>query len=148
VSARYKLAPFLRLVGNPTHADVAAVMGVTKETVHAWAARGMGAYLADRLAVAYGRHPVSIWPSWFDDSLALPLPRRLVRPCARCGTAFERTHPRRRFCSVRCKNLESSKQWKLRNPEIVSEYRHAYYAECGDYERARQRGDFRKEPAA
>ena len=138
---QYRLAPFLAAIGNPTHAEVAAVMGVTKETVHAWAIRGLGPFLADRLAVTYGLHPYCVWPSWFDDGLAVPTPRNLTRLCARrgCGQRFEKTHPRRRFCSTRCKNLVSSKKWKRQNKAVTREYRRSYYAECRDYELAQQR---------
>lgn len=45
---------------------LAEAVGVTPRTVHRWLAKGMTEEAADRAAVRLGRHPVEVWPDWYE----------------------------------------------------------------------------------
>lgn len=52
-------------------AALAALLAVTDRTIRRWLVGGLTEQQADRLAVQVAhRHPVQLWPSWFDDALA------------------------------------------------------------------------------
>jgi lambda repressor-like predicted transcriptional regulator len=92
---------------------------------------GLTDVLADRVACRLGFVPWEVWPDWFEPAF---------RSCAECAASFVPSpHPQHRFCSRKCRNVASSREWKRRNPETNRANRRAYYAEHGDYERARQR---------
>lgn len=43
---------------------IAEILGVTLEEVRKFRERGLGPFAADRLAIAAGFHPSSVWPAW------------------------------------------------------------------------------------
>jgi hypothetical protein len=103
---------------------------------------GLSADQADRWAVRCGLHPAEVWPEIVDEA---------KRPCAECSTPFFPHDKRHRFCTPLC----STRQWQrnryhtdpdFRARRIASAAR--YYAECGDYVRARVRQRARSEDAA
>lgn len=125
---RYALADLLAVVGGPPHREVAHVARVEVSTVHQWVQRGLSPWQADRLAVAYGRHPVAVWPTWFEDAL------KVKCACQGCTVWFlpeqgRRAH--RRFCSPRCKHRHNRRRWLARpeNRERHRAERKRYYHE-------------------
>lgn len=95
-----------------TAAETAAAVGVTRRTLHRWKAAGeVPLAIADRLAVAAGRHPSEVWPDYFE---RIDAERRARR------AALER----RRYRA----NLEAERARSR-----------AYYAEVADYVRAHKR---------
>lgn len=78
---RYPLEPLLRLI-TPLWASsgdehrqgaLAGVLGIDRTTVYRWNRLGVPECHADRVAIALGRHPGSVWPEWWahadDDGL-------------------------------------------------------------------------------
>jgi len=43
----------------------AQVLGCNRKTVYRWAAKGLCAESADRVAHHLGMHPANIWPNWW-----------------------------------------------------------------------------------
>lgn len=131
---RYPLEPLLTLTRvTPERLSVDA--GFNESTVRQARKRGgLTAATADRLAVAAGFHPAQVWPSWLDDEFA-----ECSVACGECGERFVPARVTNVYCTVKCKNRRSSREYRRRNPEWNRQQRAAYYAENGDYERARQR---------
>lgn len=59
--------------GRPPRANLVAhaalVLGVDRQYVYRWLHDGLGVYQADVVAVILGRHPVDIWPDWYELSV-------------------------------------------------------------------------------
>lgn len=65
---RYPYDPLARFLAK-TQTEMAAEIGVTRETVHRWKVTGVPEYAADALAIRLGLHPSIIWTDWFDIEL-------------------------------------------------------------------------------
>lgn len=50
-----------------THGDAARAMGVSRSQILRFLADGATPASADRVAIAAGRHPVEVWPDFYDD---------------------------------------------------------------------------------
>jgi plasmid maintenance system antidote protein VapI len=52
---------------DTTTSDLAARIGVDRRTLQRLVSRRrLRSDAADRIAIAFGRHPFEIWPEWFD----------------------------------------------------------------------------------
>jgi hypothetical protein len=136
VSVRYPLEPLAAATGREVH-DLLVRLGVTGSTMQDYKSRGISAVVADRMAVRCGLHPHSVWPEMRDDAIADLL---VTCEAADCDQTFIRSilgRPRR-FCGGACnrRHLLHSDPAKA---ELNRVLRRRYYAENGDYERARQR---------
>lgn len=59
--------PLLRVWG--TAAEIARALNVRERTVYRWLADGVSYDLADRIAVAAGRHPCELWgEAWWQET--------------------------------------------------------------------------------
>jgi hypothetical protein len=63
---RFPFRPLAIEAQAPTIDTLATRIGVSRRTVHRWAADGVPAHQADRAAIAIGSHPVCIWPDYHD----------------------------------------------------------------------------------
>lgn len=61
---RYPLAELERLVGHPSTADLARRTGLDAREVARYRTQGLTHEAADRAAVAFGLHPLNVWPSY------------------------------------------------------------------------------------
>ncbi len=61
----YPVRPLLDAAGVASCAEFGRLVGVDPARLQHNAARGLTDLLADRLAVAAGLHPGSVWPEWF-----------------------------------------------------------------------------------
>lgn len=125
---RYSLEGLVTASGL-SEAALARSVGLSGNTLKAVRRRGFSEDQADRYAVRAGLHPSMVWSDWFDGAAVV---------CPECEARFV-PRPNQRWCSRKCRNLASSREWKRRNAEKNRQARRAYYAENGDYERARQR---------
>lgn len=66
VTTRYPLAP---LLDGPIK-TVAQRAHIAPDVLRKYKQRGMTWLQADRVAIALGRHPADVWPTWVDDALA------------------------------------------------------------------------------
>lgn len=57
---------------------LAEVAGVCPSVVRRWRTTGVDVWQADRLAVAFGVHPLSVWPDWLDPEYEAPAGAQLV----------------------------------------------------------------------
>ena len=133
---RYPLEPFFALT-RWTLSDVQDVAGCNADEWRKRKTEGVTEQIADRIACAAGLVPQVVWPDFG------------LLPCDECGTPFARTHPRRRFCSRTC----VSRRWQRSKYRSDAEFREAEkaarrqrYAECAEYEKARQRRYRSKKP--
>lgn len=126
-----------------TEAALARQVGLSGTTLKKVREVGLSESAADRSAVRVGFHPGEVWSEWgtavASEVELARLEGRTVRRCVECSADFPALRRDQRFCSKRCRGLHSSREWKRRHPEMNRASRRAYYAEHGDYERARQR---------
>lgn len=106
---------------------------------------GMTEEVADRMAVKAGMHPFEVWPEMADDWLA-------EVECAAddCTERFPFSPYNRRFCSRRCRTRVHARLRRQR-PEVKAVdrlYTARYYAEAGEYVRARERRRYWADPVA
>lgn len=103
---------------------------------------------ADRAAVLCGLTPWLVWPEWLEDAEV---------ECAErsCTNRFVPSRKGHRFCSKRCCNREVQRErFRLlyaTDPAFAERERQRRlqgYAECADYERARQRRYRQRKKAA
>lgn len=145
---RYPFSTIAPLLADMTTSDVAQVAGVSVACVGGWRRRDSDATItedqADRLATHLAMHPAEIWPEWQAD---------ITGVCDDCGSRFVRVRRDQRFCStpcrIRCHNREyatakreSRRRRYRQDPAARERYkqnRRRYYAENGEYERARER---------
>ncbi len=66
VAARLPFGPLAIEAHAATIDTLARRIGVSRRTVHRWAAHGVPTHQADRAAIAIGSHPVCIWPDYHD----------------------------------------------------------------------------------
>lgn len=121
-------------------------LGVSAKDVRDFRSRGMTARVAERLADKAGFNPYEVWPTWNADIAIAPL------VCKFCGKEFfpAQRQPSQVYCSAQCrsKNRDRSKDAERERARYQEneakrarkkETNAAYYAENGDYVRARQR---------
>src|SRR5690606_29642990 len=103
--------------------------------------KGVTDRTADRLAVTAGLNPYMVWPELLTDQI-----EDCSRRCDECEEPFVPFRRSQRFCSKSCRQRQLQREWKRRRYQTDPEFaearrqeRRAYYAACGDYERARQR---------
>lgn len=133
---RYPLQPLLDAAGVTLN-GLRQLVPMNGSTYRNAREHGLTEQQADRYACALGLVPWSVWPEWLHD---------VWQECAHpdCSERFL-PHPKgnhRRFCSHRCRrryNERRARELSLPSAENKREYRRRYYAENGDYERARQR---------
>ena len=65
---RYSADPIFSLVGDTGLRKFSRLTGVSESGMKNWRKVGLTSLAADRAAVALGLHPVSLWPTWFDDA--------------------------------------------------------------------------------
>ena len=65
ITERFDLRTLMDRTGVATWQDLADLVGVPRNTVRGWDRRGMSYAVADRVAIAVGRHPGSVWPHWY-----------------------------------------------------------------------------------
>jgi lambda repressor-like predicted transcriptional regulator len=57
---------------------VAVTVGVARSTIYKWRRSGLTLFQADRVAIALGVHPSTLWPDWFTvDHRELSVGRRV-----------------------------------------------------------------------
>lgn len=132
MSRRYPLEPLFALTGwtlnqvnrlapcNGYEYQRRRTVGVTERT-------------ADRLAVAAGFHPWSVWPELAEEASL---------ECPECGGRFVPTRKGHRFCTPQCRLRLWKRNRYATDPayaEKVRAQRRASYQECREYEVARQR---------
>jgi hypothetical protein len=102
--------------------------------------RGLTREAAERLAEKAGYIPYELWPEILDHDIAT-----IERVCASpdCDVRFIPDDPRQKKCSRRCVLRDAGARYKDRHRDVVLERARAsaarYYAENGDYVRARRR---------
>lgn len=53
-------------LGLPTETEMALRLGVNRQSIRKYRARGLGPWTADRCATRLGFHPVEVWPDFAD----------------------------------------------------------------------------------
>lgn len=104
-------------------AMLAEQVGVSDRTVKRWRAEGIPESKADDVAAAAGEHPAVLWPDLWED-------------------AEQRRRRRQREWVAKRRAEDPERRARERA------YRRRYYAECGDYERARERRRYQQRKAA
>lgn len=141
---RYPFAPLAEQMGV-SEGEACRRLKLSGRTEQEYRRQGVSERVADRLAVAAGFHPFSIWPEMAADQIAAT-----GQPCDNCGAWFVARRKDGRFCQREC-----YRQWWAREvarhrrarPELAErnrERRRRYYAENGEYERARERRRYRE----
>ena len=134
--------PFDRLLDamRVTTRDACSLLRISGTAAGRYQRNGLTAAEADLFAVRAGFDPYLLWPELLDDAIA-----DITRTCAApdCGTSFVLV-PRgwkRKYCSAQCRERTWKRERYATDPEFrerIKARRLAYYAECRDYERARQ----------
>ena len=125
---RYPLAPLFDVLterGVSTITGACRALGVDPRDFYRWRRDGVTERRADTLAVAIGLTPREVWPEWVEED------RRLV----------EDADTERRAAKAAVK-----RRYRADHPDYVERQaalRRRYYVEAGEYERARQRSDYR-----
>jgi hypothetical protein len=142
---RYPFASLLRLL----HCDESTVksrLGLDHRQVARYLREGLTERRACELAAIAGVHEYDAWHEMTDHRIAAS-----SKQCADCPAWFVPSHmrPDQRFCSDRCRQRQWLRNYR-RTPEGKAkhaEYDRRYYAECGDYVRARERRKYRRSAA-
>lgn len=98
-------APLLERFPGMSAEQIAAKLDVTRRTVVRWrGGRGVDPRQADRLAVAVGVPPYSLWPELADQAV-----EQVIATCAapNCDETFVVTRKGRMYCSHACANRAS-----------------------------------------
>ncbi len=97
---------------------------------------GLDADQADRYAMRFHWLPYEVWPDYGPDATKI---------CKGCDKEFDPKRSDQKFHNRECGKLWNQREWRRQkyanDPEFaerIREQRRTYYAECGDYERARQ----------
>lgn len=133
---RYPIEPLIALTGWTLHGEIRRLAPASGAELAKRRTDGVTEAIADRLAVAAGRHPWEIWPEMIDHAIG-----DLERPCDGCGVAMEAPDPRRRYCSKPCRMKAAQRRWR-NTPGGREANRIAcakYRSENLDYERMRTR---------
>lgn len=131
---RYSLQALVERSGM-SEAALARAVGLSGSTLKRAREEGFIESAADRYAVRAGLHPHEVWDHWLEGA---------EQPCAAedCASTFIPTRPGHRYCSRGCRDRVGERRRYRSNPVLAERRRasrRAYYAENGDYERARQR---------
>lgn len=151
---RYPIQPLLDAM-RMTLSQATKSLGVSGQMTRSAKVKGLGLEAAYRWADNAGLHPYSVWPEMLDDVLD-----DCQRECAwkDCHEKYIPRQSTQRYCSRKCKNkacdwrynhskggkAARSRHRREKRAEANREYRHRYYAENGDYERARGRAYTRR----
>lgn len=145
---RYDFRALLDIVGTD---NAPRRLSISGKQYRSFLDEGLTERQADRYAVRCGLVPYEVWPEMVDH-LEDCLPA-----CVECGSTYAPRQKNQRFCSMPCSKRNRDRAYKRRkraaDPEFAERqraYRRAYYQECGDYERARERRKYhaQKEQAA
>lgn len=128
--------------------EIARLLGVNVRSVIEWRQTGLSFVQCDRYATRLELHPVEVWPDYddfmdeeVDDLDIMPELPRCADPDCPNPVVPSKGHPSKKWCSARCR-LRAKDRRRRAKPE-VREKRYArsraYYAECGDAVRAKQR---------
>lgn len=136
---RYPFAPLEALLGD---VDLARVLGVSGRTIGIYKHRGLSDEQADKAAVRAGFVAYEVWPELLDDLID-----GHERACGNrlCDERFVPLRSNHVYCSPRCRTNTQARRVKrrryARDPEFAERLRakrRESYAECQEYERARQ----------
>ena len=133
---RYPLEPFFALTGW-TLSDVQDIVACNGSEWRKRKAEGLTEQAADRVACAAGFAPLNIWPDFGMD------------PCEECGEPYPPSHPRRRFCSVRCADRNGKRRRYRTDPATRARKlarKAAYNDDCRDYKNAAERRRYWSDP--
>lgn len=132
---RYPLEPLMRAAGISTMVQLRASFPMNGATYRQVLDEGLSEVQADRWAVRLGLLPCNVWPEWLEAAAV---------DCAAedCAVRFVPSRPGHRFCSKRCRERVGQRQ-RYQSDEVTRarrlEQSARYYAEAGDYVRARMR---------
>lgn len=129
---RYPLEPILRLTGW-THVRVQQIAPCNGTEWRLRRQEGVTERIADRLAVAAGLHPATVWDGWADDVV-------FDRACQAHG-CDERFIPRtsqHTFCSPRCRRRAKARRYRSTEAgaENNRKWRRSWYEDCREYDNA------------
>lgn len=138
---RYPLAPLAALLQLSEH-KTCEHLGITG-AAQKYRTEGMSYRVADRMATRAGFHPGEVWPEWWHDD------DEEQHRCDHCRSPFEPRRKDSRFCSERCYRRWWARELRRRryhrDPDFAEkkrQARRAYYAQCGEYERQRERAKY------
>lgn len=147
---RYDFGPLADAMDVSKH-EACQRLNIVGSTEVEYRRRGLTEKVADRLACRAGFHPSVIWPDWMDDVIVA---EELVCARIRCTERFVPARWNQRYCSAKCQKAAATARWERRryqtNPELAERKRQRdrdYYAQYGDYVRARQRAYDRRKKA-
>lgn len=63
---RLPLAPLMAAARVDTPNELAAIVRCPRKTIYGYAVKGVPMLTADLFACRIGRHPCSVWTTWFD----------------------------------------------------------------------------------
>jgi hypothetical protein len=116
-------------------------VGMSGSTQQDARCHGVTSRVAERLAIEAGLHPYNVWPDMADHDLI-----DTQIPCVECETPFTPTRKGHVYCTTKCRNRRHSRERMRRLYQTDPDHRarrlagrRALYAECADYEKARQR---------
>lgn len=138
MSRRYPLEALVVASGLSEH-QLSVKVGLKGTTLRNARTDGLIERAADRYAVRAGLHPFEVWPEMAEHQLEDTSTECAAPDCAR---RFIPTRSGHRFCSRRCGDRTTARIRYRADSELAERKRAArrrYYAEAGDYERARQR---------
>lgn len=136
MSRRYPLEPLFALTGW-SHNAIRALAPCAGPEYKRRQTEGVTELIADRLASTAGLHPFEVWPEMAEHAI-----EDISRTCEGCGITYPPHWKTQRYCRPQCAKNASERRKREADPNYVAkrnEARRRYYAEAGDYERARQR---------
>ena len=142
---RYPLADLLEATGL-TESGLTRAVGLSGSTLVKARENGLTADAADRYATRAGFHPASVWPDWGT--------AECEQTCPECEEGFVPARKGTVFCSKRCRQRKLQREWQRRRYATDPAYaeakraaRREFYAECAEYEKARERRKYRERVA-
>lgn len=134
---RYPLEPLIRLTGWSMN-EIRRVSPCNGSELAVRQDRGVTELVADRLAIEAGYHPFEVWPEMVEAGID-------YKNCDECGDTFDPVRSDQRFCGRTCRRRDADRRYKRKlraTPEGAEAHRTArrrFYAECAEYEKARER---------
>jgi hypothetical protein len=62
---RFTLAAALAVLAKPNMCELSRQTGFSHRSIVRWSKTGIPLWSADKVAVKLHRHPVNLWPNWF-----------------------------------------------------------------------------------